>query len=386
MSSEAGNGPSLGVFLGRVLAIGIAILLVAGLIISRRRGDSLIEWQTTLLATECGHWLAVGAILGAGFAFFLWPPTSWLRWGLGLTLIAAAAAFLEPLCRAAWQAPTGISLGRLWWPPSQPDTSSVEVERKVYWDSGNGRGSLEMVVCRPSSGEGKRERFPWVVSIHGGGWNGGRPDEFLKWDRELASHGYVVVMPAYRLAPEHQWPAQREDIRHAVEWVRDHADDLGIDPANLTLFGRSAGGQIATACAFGVPELRVARCVAFYSPHDLYFARKYARADDVLDSLKLLRDYLGGDPEEVEDAYRSSSGILQVNRSSPPTLLVHGTRDTLVWVEQSRRLEKRMQAVGAPVRYLELPWATHAFDYFPSSPGGQVAMREMLRFLSSEPR
>ena len=226
--------------------------------------------------------------------------------------------------------------------------------------------------------------MPWVVGVHGGGWNGGEPGEFLAWDRELASHGFVVFLPSYRLAPRHQWPAPREDLVDVIRWVRERAGEFGIDPGDLNLLGRSAGGQIATATAFGEADLEVRRCLAFYAPHDMFFARRYAREDDVLDSRKLLRDYLGGDPEENEERYRSASAIELVTPEAPPTLLIHGTRDSLVWVEQSRRLASRMKEAGATVKFVELPWATHACDYFPFTPGGQVAMDQTLRWLRSE--
>lgn len=372
-----------GVLVRIVSFLGLALLL-AGVVVARRKGGSIGEWQVSLLVTELGHFLALGALLLAGVFFFGLGgmPHPAVRWGGGLAGLLLAGFLWQP----AWQASRiadGFSVARLYLPGWGNQIDSVTVEEHVYRE-GDGEGPpLKLIICRPK-GEAA-EDLPWVVSIHGGGWNSGRPDEFLRWDRELASHGFVVVMPEYRLAPENQWPSPREDIRKAINWMRARSGQFGIDPDDLSLLGRSAGGQIASATAFGMPDLNVRRCVAFYAPHDMFFARKYARADDVLDSLKLLREYLGGEPEDMEEIYESASAISLVSPQVPPTLLIHGTRDTLVWVKQSRRLTAKMEAESAPVRFHELPWATHACDYFPFSPGGQVTMQATIEFLESEP-
>ncbi|MDQ5980904.1 MAG: hypothetical protein QG602_3882, partial [Verrucomicrobiota bacterium] len=66
---------------------------------------------------------------------------------------------------------------------------------------------------------------------------------------------------------------------------------------------------------------------------------------------------------------------------SPPTLLVHGYPDRLVWYRHSRRLAARLTELGVPGTHVELPWATHAFDYNPDGPGGQVADAAITEFL-----
>ncbi|MEY5009734.1 MAG: hypothetical protein RLZZ253_873, partial [Verrucomicrobiota bacterium] len=133
--------------------------------------------------------------------------------------------------------------------------------------------------------------------------------------------------------------------------------------------------------AYGLGHPAIRGVIAFYAPADLFFARQFARSDDVLNSLKLLRDYLGGDPEQVPEAYRSSSAIGLATPKSPPTLLLHGTRDELVWVLQSRRLHAHLQKIGAQSHFLELPWATHAFDFNPHGPGGQISTWAVEGFL-----
>ncbi len=382
MRQLASGDGSWGLTAVRITSGLVLVLLIFLAIAKWRRGGSIFEWQASLLATEFSHWLAVIAVVTGVTAALTWPFFQ-IRWGGLFLCVALGLIFLLPAWRAS-QSVSTFSWSRLWLPGQGREHTAVHVERRTYREAGALGPAMEVVVCRPDLDSPPKTGLPWVLSLHGGGWNSGRPDEFLAADRELASHGYVVLMPAYRLAPESRWPAPREDVRDAIAWAREHADQLGLDPARLTLLGRSAGGQIATACAFGCPELRVEKCIALYAPHDLFFAWEYAREDDVLNSMKLLRDYLGGTPQTVGEAYRTASGIRLVSQKAPATLLIHGRRDSLVWVEQSRRLAKQMDAIGAKARFVELPWATHACDYFPWTPGGQTVMAEVLAFLEKE--
>jgi len=276
---------------------------------------------------------------------------------------------------AASRLTPGFDWVRLWMPWKAMDAGVVK-EQKVFWKLG--ADELDLIVYRPSVAGPPR---PWVLVVHGGGWDGGTAEEFSASNAELASHGVVVLAMNYRLAPKDLWPAQRDDVHHAVEWARAHAQELGIDSARLVMMGRSAGGQIASACAYGDPSLKAAGCILFYSPMDMNFARKYAYAEDILNSLLLLRQYLGGDPEQVPEAYRTSSAVNYVSASTPPTLMLHGTRDSLVWVKQSQRLTKRLEEAGVRHRFIELPWATHGCDYFPWSPDGQLSMQAVLGFI-----
>jgi acetyl esterase/lipase len=135
------------------------------------------------------------------------------------------------------------------------------------------------------------------------------------------------------------------------------------------LFGRSAGGQIASAVGYGANDPAIRGVVSFYAPHDMFFAYTYAVEDDLLKSPNLMRQYLGGPPAAAKANYESASGHQKVKAGSPPTLLVHGTIDTLVWYRHSERLTAR--------------WATHAFEFNQAGPGGQLAGYALEHFLAA---
>ncbi len=126
--------------------------------------------------------------------------------------------------------------------------------------------------------------------------------------------------------------------------------------------------------------------IALYAPADLHFAWRYSREDDVLKSPQLLRQFLGGPPEAAPSGYDSASGYLHVTKSTPPTLLLHGQLDTLVWHRQSERLAARLTENRVPHAFVSLPWATHAFEYNLAGPGGQLTRFSVEWFLAAVTR
>jgi acetyl esterase/lipase len=221
------------------------------------------------------------------------------------------------------------------------------------------------------------------VVVHGGGWDGGDRTQLADWNHRWAARGFAVAAISYRLAPRHRWPAQREDTRAALDWLKANADRLGLDAGRLVLVGRSAGGQIATAVAYGANDPAIVGVVSFYAPQDMDFAWGVSREDDALNSVNLMRQYLGGPPDtsERQALYASASAQLMAGPSAPPTLLLHGRPDTLVWYRHSERMAARLREAGVPHYHLELPWATHGFDFNPDGPGGQLADYAIDSFL-----
>lgn len=221
---------------------------------------------------------------------------------------------------------------------------------------------------------------PCIVALHSGGWEGGDPDEFPEWSHHWAGQGYATASIDYRIAPLWQWPAPRDDVKATLAYLKTHAKELGIKADCFILLGRSAGAQIASACAYGLQDPAVRGCVSLYGPADMDFAWKYARRDDILDSPRLMRNYLGGAPDEAPKNYHSASATLFAD-AGPPALIIHGQRDTLVWHLQSSRLAARLKEKDIPHHLLEFPWATHALDYPFHGPSAQLSRYALHRFL-----
>ena len=337
--------------------------------------DTLTMWKVTLGITEYGHRLTLVVVLGAflaawrrrrvaaGFALMasvvlLLPLMQAIRSARDLPHeIATAFQLDEPLQKPA------LDFSDLWFGSA---LEPVALRRLVYASAG---GEERGVIFFESQ---TRRPAPCLVLIHSGGWDSGSAEEFPEWNHHWARQGYAVAAIEYRLAPRWKWPAQREDVAAALAFLKTNASSLGIDPSRFVLIGRSAGGQIATAAAASLHDASIRGCISLYAPADMPFAWKYADPADVLDSPRLLRQYLGGSAEEQPAVYRDASATLMADATCPPMLLVHGTRDTLVWHRQSERLAARLSEAGVSHFFLSLPWATHALDYPFHGPGAQL--------------
>ena len=222
---------------------------------------------------------------------------------------------------------------------------------------------LLLDVFRPPARAAPR---PAVVCVHGGGmWTGSRADMAdPAW--QLVRAGYVAVCVDYRLVDlatgRHRWPAQLDDVQHAVRWVRANAAQYGVDPGRVGAYGWSAGGQLAAllgtrdtrgaASPLAAYPSRVACVVDLAGDMDLAAYTSPPALDEVV-------ALLGGTPEEVPERYREASPLSWIDERTAPFLVVHGAPDDVVSVAQSRRLVSALRAAGVEVEYAELPDAGH---------------------------
>jgi len=223
---------------------------------------------------------------------------------------------------------------------------------------------------------------PCVVVVHGGSWSSGNSMELPELNTHLYKVGYNVASINYRLAPKFQNPAPVQDVHNAIVYLKAHAEELEIDTANFILLGRSAGGQIALLAAYTLNEPGVKGVISYYAPADMVWGYSIPSNPLIMDSRKVMSDYLGGPYASVPKNYEASSPILAVNKNSIPTLLIHGQNDVLVAYEHSRRLNLKLQELGVKHFLLTLPWATHGCDYTLNGPSGQLATYTVDRFIN----
>ena len=345
-------------------------------------------WWLAILVGEFGHFLFLLPV-AIGVAGWYWGGE--LR-GVTVAICGlSAVAMWVPAVRAmviaqALPAKLGSAFGAVEL-TREPFTLGGLVARRtepVPVETREVAGGLPMDFYRAVNREGAA---PCVVMIHGGGWDSGDRTQLPEVNHHLARRGYAVAAVGYRLAPETRWPGQAEDVRAAIAHLTAHAEEFGIDPTRLVLMGRSAGGQLATALAYGKLDTPVRGAVSFYGPHDQVFAWGFSREDDILNAVKLLRQYLGGSPEEAPEAYRTASAYLTVTKENAvPTLLVHGVQDPMVWHKQSERLSAKLDGLGVSNALVSLPWATHACDFNPRGPSGQLSWYALEWFLAAVTR
>lgn len=345
-----------------------------------------VSWKLAVAAGEFGHWFALLPL--AVIAVAVISAAGPVRGATLALAVLAAALLLRPVAQAWWIGRTlparlAAAFGRveLSRAPFSFAALTLAAPAPVAPEVLKFSGELALDFYRTAAGRGAPA--PCVIVVHGGGWDGGVRSEIPTLDHWLARAGYAVADLDYRLAPAHPWPAAPDDIRAALAFLKKNSAALGLDPARFVLLGRSAGGQLAESVAYAAADPAIRGVVALYAPADVHFAWKYSREDDALNSVQLLKNFLGGPPETARAAYDAASPIQHVSPRTPPTLLVHGELDTLVWHRQSVRLAARLAEEKVPHAFVSLPWATHALEYDLAGPAGQLTSFALAHFLAA---
>jgi acetyl esterase/lipase len=367
----------------RLLVGFLSLLLFAASLLTAVKAPTLWAWKLAIVVGEFGHFALIVPAFVAGFSARWWRKGK-ARTFATFSLMAALASMillLKPPVQAAVQAQTLPPRLEAAFGSAEPSRRPFSVaalftarrstttvpQTNVFRRFADG-SELALDLYLPIGDK----PVPVVVVIHGGGWDGGDRGQFAAFNQEMARWGFAVAAVSYRLAPKFVWPAQRDDIHAALDWIEAHAVEHRLDSKRIVLLGRSAGGQLAQSVAYGSPRPGIRGVITLYGPADLNFAWKHTREADLLDSFKLMRQYLGGTPENVPAQFDDASPYNLVQSRSVPTLVGHGRLDALVWHRQSERLAERLASTGTPHVFLDLPWATHAFDYNEHGPSGQL--------------
>jgi len=209
---------------------------------------------------------------------------------------------------------------------------------------------------------------PGLIFIHGGAWKGGNKDMYRPYTVRYAQRGYVVASISYRLSKEAPFPAAVEDAKCAVRWMRANADKYKVDPNHICVLGGSAGGHLAMMVGYssdqkelegsgGCPGVssEVQAVVNIYGPCDL-------TVPGIRDA-DAVRQFLAGKKyDESPDVYEKASPLFHLTKDDPPTLILHGTLDSLVPIGQSDKLAERLKQVGVPCVYDRLEGWPHVMD------------------------
>jgi acetyl esterase/lipase len=224
---------------------------------------------------------------------------------------------------------------------------------------------------------------PLIIVIHGGSWQSGDNKQLPELNSYLAAKGYNVAAINYRLAPAYKAPAPVEDTKDAIQFLISHAAEYNIDTNNIILLGRSAGAQVALCAAYNFHMPNIKGVVSYYGPADMVWAGQLPTNAGVLDNNEIYNNYLGGLYKDVPEKFKEVSAVQQADSSSPPTLMIHGKIDPLVFHIHPEHLQKRLNELKVLNYYLEFNYATHGCDYSIKSPAGQVGTYAIMRFLQS---
>ena len=210
------------------------------------------------------------------------------------------------------------------------------------------------------------ERVPLVILIHGGGWISQDKHVYRDEALWLAQQGYAAACISYRLAPLNPFPAAVADVQAFVKYVRRGEHEFNIDPARIVAFGNSAGGHLA--CMAGVCEAEIdtndlaERPNAVVSLCGITDIRGYEKTHFPI-SFSFVEQFMGGPERDMPEAYALASPLTHVKEGAPPFVIVHGTDDEVVPVEQSRALYSSLCSVGAPAQLHEFSGEGHSYSY-----------------------
>ncbi len=220
-------------------------------------------------------------------------------------------------------------------------------------------GPIRARLLRPASARGV------VVYLHGGGWALGTPEDFETVTRALAqASGATVLVPDYRLAPEHPFPAALQDVSDTIAHALAHLSELTDTPAGVVLVGDSAGGNLAISGALGACDPLLRGQALLYPVCDCDSTRpSYQRFAEGLplsaaDMDWFYRHYVGADPAARRDPRVSPLRRDDLHRL-PPTLILSAEADILR--DEAEAFACACIAAGVPLRYRRVPGVTHGF-------------------------
>ena len=229
---------------------------------------------------------------------------------------------------------------------------------------------------------------PLMLLFHGGCWVMGCAANMRKLGLRFVEQGFLVVVPDYRLAPKHPFPAAYEDCRQCLRWAYENALGFGGDPSRIVIAGDSAGANLAAAIATAEPlpsGLRLAAALLLYGIYDLRgldaFMRKMKGAFTNPELLRMMADaYAGG---KATEAWARNPRVSPFSKAQllPPSLVVCGSMDP--FLSQSEQLFQALEGRKKGDRMIVAPGMPHAFAQMEFLPGVLDLVREMGRFLMS---
>lgn len=281
---------------------------------------------------------------------------------IGATLLAGVFMLMSMMSSA--QLPgMGMGMGPI---AATVPLAGTRVFRDIaYVPDGHQNQLLDLYL--PEAGES----LPLIVFLHGGGWRRGSKNQVPAID--YVEKGYAVASVDYRLSQHAIFPAQIEDVKVAVRWLRANANDYGIDPERFAAWGNSAGSYLATMLGVtdGVAEFEVGEnldvssavqvVIDNYGPTDFAQMDAHRLPDgqehNPADSPESL--LVGGALQENLDAVARANPITYVSEGDAPFLVVHGDTDPLVPHHQSEILVAALEKVNVPVEFYTVAGGSH---------------------------
>jgi acetyl esterase/lipase len=255
------------------------------------------------------------------------------------------------------------------------------------------RLKLDVTIPSAPAPAGRRLR-PALMQIHGGAWViGDKREQGIPLLNHMAAQGWVGFNVNYRLSPSVALPEHLHDLKRGLAWIKEHAEEYGVDPDFICVTGGSAGGHLTALMGltpndpryqpgFEDADTSVAAAVPFYGLYDFTDEGAFGHDPQVFRKFLepiVVQAFLDEDPER----FREVSPLHHVRADAPPFFVIHGDRDTLAPIEDARAFVEALRAVShEPVLFAEMHGAQHAFEIFPSLRTARV-IEGVERFLTT---
>lgn len=279
----------------------------------------------------------------------------------GCNMIRPAVKLLLPLMiLLAWPDAGKAQEAPTHW-PLPPLPAGVTVYPDLPYVT-NGSPSQKLDLYEPNGGR----NLPLIIFVHAGAFYMGDKRQWIHYQLDGLTQGYAMASINYRLSGEAVFPAQIEDCKAAVRWLRAHATQYRLDPNHFAAWGASAGGHLAAMLGttgnisdFDVGEnllfsSRVQAVADFFGPTDLTRLRP-----DHLEAGSPESKFIGCAIRDHPEQARRASPITYVTPDCPPFLIVHGDADPIVPWTQSLLLASTLKKAGVPVTFYTVKGAKH---------------------------
>ena len=223
------------------------------------------------------------------------------------------------------------------------------------------------------------ENRPAVLVVHGGAWRMGNRKQLRRYADLLAERGFVCFAIDYRLAPDHKFPAQIEDCRAAVKWIRENADEYKVDSERIGAIGYSAGGHLASLLATtgeapseenGNVDTRIQVCVAGGAPTDFRWFP---------DNGKWAEYWMGGNLETAKSKFHAASSAAFADAGDAPIFFFNGSADRIVPLMWTKKCYDALKSAGVKTELYTIEDASHM-----QAAGNSDALEKACAFLQAE--
>ena len=257
------------------------------------------------------------------------------------------------------------------------------LKKQIQYGPYNQKGSNSLDLYLPDKPVGK---LPLIIWIHGGGWVAG--DKYPCPSGALLKEGFAVASVNYRLSHEAIFPAQIEDCKTALAYLRKNAATYNLDPNRIGVWGASAGGLLASLIGttgdakepewahFDDVSTRVGAVCDWCGPSDLLTIKQQSGLGIVMDHSNPtgpVSRFLGGTVLQRKQLAREASPVFYVRPNCPPFLIMHGDQDDLVPAEQSQELDDALRKAGVSASLVIVEKGGH--DFYSAK-----AMKQVVEF------